>query len=162
MDNEQDNNLEEVLLSLGVKILKKLPYPTDVDLVGVLNGFFIYPYDEKLVVTGRIPLSLAEDFFQSKYRLQLMPCGDDGDFEPIELAKSDTYKNFMDEYLSKNDIFEDTVKHNNVLKNKKQELLEKHKDDFYIDKYIVDGIDAFKFFIERIRENNIINNIELM
>lgn len=147
MDNKS------ILKYLGISILKDLPITSDVEVIGILNGFFIYPYRNYWVVNGKMPLKYANELYELK-DLGIRVAGLSSESEPIKHCNSDKLQAYIDEQLSIIDI----VGLNQFVINveeKQKKLMMDNIDDFYVEKYHIDKLEGLNRIIQTIKEKNI-------
>lgn len=143
-----------VLKTLGVKILKNKPLYTDIDLVGSINGFFIFPYNYYWVVKGKMPLKYANELYEFRNELEIRVAGGANSNKPLEWCTSDEYEEYSNE---QNEQFEliGLTEFCNRLESKKAELMKNNIDSFYISMYHIDKLEGLKKVVDTIKKYNI-------
>lgn len=143
-----------VLKTLGVKILKNKPLYTDIDLVGSINGFFIFPYNYYWVVKGKMPLKYANELYEFRNELEIRVAGGANSNKPLEWCTSDEYEEYSNE---QNEQFEliGLTEFCNRLESKKVELMKNNIDSFYIAMYHIDKLEGLKKVVDTIKKYNI-------
>lgn len=148
-------NKKEILKMLGVKVLKDTLIRSNcVEVVGCINGFFIYPYSYYWVVKGKMPLKYADILYEYKDSLGIRVEGGANSNKPLDWCTSDEYEGFCEE-ISKQFKLMSIDEFSKKLTEKKRELKEANLESFYISMYHIDDIKGLKKVVEIIRDNEI-------
>lgn len=155
---------EKLLSSIGVRILRKRPIYSDLDVVGCINGFFVYKRNYYWVVKGKMPIKVANEIYKFSLKYGIRAEGILPETDPKDVCTSDKYEDYIYEISQSNiNSFED--KSNNIemdfnefdkkLKTKRNELFKENKDDFYISTYHIDDYFGLQKVVEIIKRFNI-------
>lgn len=146
---------KEILKTLGVKVLKDTLIRSNcVEVVGCINGFFIYPYNYYWVVKGKMPLKYADILYEYRDSLGIRIEGGANNNKPLDWCTSDEYEEFCEE-ISKQFKLMTIDEFSKKLTEKKKELQEANLKSFYISMYHIDDIKGLKKVVDTIRDNKI-------
>lgn len=147
----------DTLELLEVKILTDPPIykSSEVPFVGCLNGFFIFPYHYYWVVRGKMPLKYANELYQYRDAFGVRVDGGSNDNKPEEHCTSDEYKEYLQKTVESMSTFNTLEEMRVETQKKKQEMMEKDIDKFYVDMYHIDTNQGLKKVVDIIRNNNI-------
>lgn len=146
---------KEILKMLGVKVLKDTLIRSNcVEVVGCINGFFIYPYNYYWIVKGKMPLRYADILYEYRDSLGIRVEGGANSNKPLDWCTSDEYEEFCEE-LGKQFKLMSIDEFSEKLAKKKKELKEANLENFYIRTYHIDDIKGLKKVVDIIRDNKI-------
>lgn len=147
MDNKS------ILKILGVGILKNISLGQDVKIVGIINGFIIYPYSYYWIVQGKMPLKYADELYESR-NLEIRVAGGHKDNKPIEYCTSDELEDYIEEQIKLIELTGFNEYLNNI-KLKQEQLMKDKLDNFYVETYHIDKLEGLKKVVDIIRKYNI-------
>lgn len=151
-------NNKEILKMLGVKVLKDTLIRSDcVEVVGCINGFFIYPYNYYWIIKGKMPLKYAEILYKYRNSLGIRVEGGANNNKPLDWCTSDEYEEFCED-VTKQFKLMSIDEFSKKLTEKKNELKENNLESFYISTYHIDDIKGLKKVVDIIRDNDIKTN----
>lgn len=146
---------KEMLKMLGVRVLKDTLIRSNcVEIVGCINGFFIYPYNYYWVVKGKMPLKYADMLYEYRDSLGIRVEGGANSDKPLDWCTSDEYEEFCDD-ISEQFQLMSIKEFSDKLTEKNNELKKSNLEDFYIRMYHIDDIKGLKKVIDTIRDNGI-------
>lgn len=145
---------KQILKTLGVRILNNKPIYSDLEIVGCINGFFIFPYSYYWVVKGKMPIRYANELYKFRDTLGIRVAGGANKNKPIDWCTSDEYELFYTNAIDRFSLM-DVEEWSKELTIKKAELINKDIDSFYVEMYHIDDVKGLKKVVDIIKENNI-------